>query len=468
MNRIQTHNQDMRRILFVLPPFAEQGTRASLNHHPIMTATLVGVAMKSNWTVGVLDSPAHGLGFAQTIQLIKQWQPDWVMLSPFEYRRELSFHVFESFLRDLSRHVSQIGLLNCPEKSPVANLINDELAHWVALGDSEPALLALLLGQPSAPGTLARVGDDVIVNPDPVHVDWSSLPFPAWDLFPLQAYRASAHRYRLGPTLPVLCTRTCPYKCDFCPQSLFNTGGGFTTRPMERVVEEISHLVDTYGVQTIEVYDPTFALRREDALKLCELLEAKSFPLEWICNTRCDLLDTELLERMASAGCRGIIFGVETSNNDILNATGKALDLNTVHAVVEGCRRLGIRTIASFVIGLPGETHQTLQESLRFSRALNPTFAQYHRLQAHRHNERWSEVGTFEDSWVNRSASFNGNSYIPNGFTNRSLQRYLGYAYLRFYTRPAKVLELVQQIQSMDDLRRMGDGVRSIGQHIFH
>ena len=465
---ILTHIGKHKRILFVLPPCDLFPKPVNPSHHPIMTATLAGVAIDLGFTVGALDATLNGLNPKQTAQHIAQWRPDWVWFIPYEYRRELPLLTTQATLRFLEPLFKTcVGLANCPrEEKDLKTLFENGDVDAVIYDDSETTLAKILCDQPQdADGMCFRTSSGEIIKSErhPT-IDWASLPVPAWKIFEHQRYYPSAHRYKNKPILPIMASRSCPYGCDFCPQSLFNPSQKHATRPVEALIQEVETLIEDYGVVELEFYDPTFGIKRDETVALCRKLA--HLPVTWSCYTRCDLMDDALLREMAAAGCHTILFGVESGNEQILERTQKELSHADVLRTVKICRNLGIQTIASFILGLPGETAETLRESIAFSLRLNPTYAQYHLLRSFFEHDSWAEVGHIERNWNVSSASVNGYAYIPKDLTTRALQLGMLRAYGAFYLRPSKVKELLSDLKTPADWKRIGLGIKQVSQHL--
>lgn len=458
------------RILFVLPSTGLHPKAIVPSHHPIMTATLAGAACDQNYTVGALDAALIGLDPGETAMWIQRWRPDWVWFVPFEYRRELPLQTTEETIRAIRAENKslKIGLANCPrDDKDIKNIFESKAVNAVIYGDSETSLVSILKGSPEeARGILYQLNDVIIEDLSFPVIDWAQLPIPAWEIFEHLKYKPTAHRYKSWPLLPVMASRSCPYACDFCPQSIFNPSQKHVTRPVKELVTEIEVLIEKYKVKEIEFYDPTFGIKRDETIQLCRSLEALT--IGWTCYTRCDLMDNELLAIMARSGCHTILFGVESGDVEILNRTQKELDHKDVHRVVKRCKELGIQTIASFILGLPGENKGTIKKTIHFSVELNPTFAQYHLIRSFFMHEDWKEMGTVNEEWDVTSSSVNGFAYIPNELNANDLRLGMLKAYGRFYLRPTKIRELMGQLSTRQDWKRIGRGLNQLTQHLTH
>jgi hypothetical protein len=182
------------------------------------------------------------------------------------------------------------------------------------------------------------------------------IPRPRHELFPRRGYRFSFARRE--PFATVLTDYGCPYPCTFCVIGTL----GFRTRPVEDALAEIDEL-RARGVREIFFVDQTFGLRRARALALCAALEARG-DLSWTAFTRPDTADDELLAAMARGGCHTVILGIESADDARLESYRKGYDVGEVRAGVARAQRAGLRTVGTFVIGLPEDTRESLERTL--------------------------------------------------------------------------------------------------------
>ena len=295
-----------------------------------------------------------------------------------------------------------------------------------------------------------------------VGVNWHEVPAPAWNRFSLSDYLPSAHRYTRLPSLPVFMSRACPYLCDFCPESLYNSTRKYNLKPAELVLKEIRILVETYGIKEVEFYDPTFAFNRRETEKLCALLSESDLDITWTCYTRCDLLDEDLLSKMYLAGCRCILFGVESGDARVLGRTGKNLSFQSVRETVQLCKKYKIRSIASFILGLPMDTSATLMKTIQLAISLDPDYAQFHPAISYFAHDEWNRLGRVDHIRNISGTGFNGMPFIPQGLSSFAIKQYLLRAYLQFYIRPRKILQLLKQVVSLRDIFRLLSGLRQV------
>lgn len=230
-------------------------------------------------------------------------------------------------------------------------------------------------GEPEAAADRIRDGaiPAGLVESEPV-LSLDTLPFPDWSVFPVGrfAYRPIVDR---TPFTFIQASRGCPHPCDYCPYKVF---GRHRARSPERVVDEIAHLVRTYGIRGLMFRDPCFSLDRERTAEIARGITARGLDLEWGCETRLDHLDEAWLEVCHRSGLRAIKTGIESADDGILTAQGRRpLDRAHAERMLRACDRLGIRVIAFYLIGLEGDTRESVRRTLAYARELNTDFANF-------------------------------------------------------------------------------------------
>ncbi len=192
------------------------------------------------------------------------------------------------------------------------------------------------------------------------------LPRPRHELFPKDGYRFSFARQPRFAT--VLSDYGCPYPCTFCVIGTL----GFKTRPVEDVLEELDTL-RADGVNEVFFMDQTFGIRRERAFELCDAL-AERGDLSWTGFTRPDTADDEMLQAMKRGGCHTVIMGVESASDELLSLYKKGYDASSVAGAFERAKAAGLRTVGTFIVGLPEDTRETLEDTLRLAQGLELDF----------------------------------------------------------------------------------------------
>jgi radical SAM superfamily enzyme YgiQ (UPF0313 family) len=219
-----------------------------------------------------------------------------------------------------------------------------------------------------------RRAGEITVNADrPFLRSLDDLPMPQHHLLPLDRYRMPMIS---GPYTFIVTSRGCPAGCTFCIKhvSYQNT---VRLRSAELLVEEMRVLRDL-GVRHVHMYADLFTVQREQVVALCRRLIEADLKLTWTCNSRVDYVDAEMLGLMGRAGCMLIAWGLESGNEAILKRARKGYRLEQAHAALRWAHTAGIKNWGYFIIGLPGETVATIQETIAFAKALPLDIALFH------------------------------------------------------------------------------------------
>ncbi|MBI4355765.1 MAG: radical SAM protein [Candidatus Omnitrophica bacterium] len=234
----------------------------------------------------------------------------------------------------------------------------------------------LIQGEPEAAARrLARGELPRGVAESPQLQDLDSLPYPAWDAFPLADY--SYYPLILDrPFVSVQGSRGCDFLCSYCPYAAYY--GKVRQRSVEHVLGELRHLVERYGVRGIEFRDPLFTVNRAWVVAFAQALRQAKLPIRWGCETRMDLLDAELIDLLYAAGMRSINCGVESASPEVLKSARRTMSFPKLEQEIRNCERKGIRVAAFYVLGLPADTTASIRETLRYAGQLNTYVAQFH------------------------------------------------------------------------------------------
>jgi len=219
-----------------------------------------------------------------------------------------------------------------------------------------------------------RQGNDIIINPPrPFIYDLDDLPIPMHKLLPL-------HRYRMplikGAFTFVVTSRGCPAGCTFCIKHLSYQ---YTTRirSPQLLMEELWQL-KSLGINNVHMYADLFTVNREQVMELCQRMIDEKIDIKWTCNSRVDFVDQEMLKRMGEAGCRLISWGIESGDEQILKNVHKGIRPQNVERALLWAKNAGIMNWGYFIIGLPGETEDTIRETIEFAKKLPLDIALFH------------------------------------------------------------------------------------------
>lgn len=219
-------------------------------------------------------------------------------------------------------------------------------------------------------GIAYRNGNEIVMTGKRDFItDIDRIPLPARRLLPISRYRA------LGFPVSLITGRGCPYSCIFCLGRKM-VGSKVRKRNPHLVLDEIEQIIH-YGFDRINIADDLFTTDKERVKEICTGIKERSLKFPWSAFARVDTVSQEVFDLMAEAGCDSVSFGVETGNPEMLKRIKKGIKLEQVYAAVKMCQQAGMIAHASFIIGLPGETRDTLQETEKFAKSTRALYG-YH------------------------------------------------------------------------------------------
>jgi len=216
-------------------------------------------------------------------------------------------------------------------------------------------------------GIAFRNNNEILINEKgPFIANLDSLPIPARHLLPLSKYRA------LGFPISITTSRGCPNMCIFC---LGRKMVGFKVRyrKISTILDEIESLVDL-GFTVINVADDIFTVKKERVIEFCQGIKERKINFSWSVFSRVNTIDEEMIEIMKDAGCTALSFGIESGNKEMLKRVKKGITTEQVYRADKICKDKGFRAHGSFIAGLPGETIESFQDSLKMQKDLNMEF----------------------------------------------------------------------------------------------
>ena len=272
-------------------------------------------------------------------------------------------------LRDLIDHLEGRQFAR-PEN--IETLFRKHDAAYVPVDPGAAARGASALS--SIKGLVWRKNGEVTVNPPrPFIADLDDLPVPLYHLLPLQKYLIPLIK---GPYCFIVTSRGCPAGCTFCIKHV-TYGPTMRLRSPARLLEEMQ-VLDGLGVRHIHMYADLFTVNRQQVVDLCQGIIDSGLKITFTCNSRVDFIDREMLQLMAKAGCYYIAWGLESGSREILSHARKGVDPGRAARSLAWAREAGIRNWGYFIIGLPGETEDTIRETIAFSKSLPLDIALFH------------------------------------------------------------------------------------------
>ena len=223
-------------------------------------------------------------------------------------------------------------------------------------------------------GLAWRKGEEIIVNfPRPFIADLDDMPMPMHELLPLQKYRMPLIK---GPFTFIVTSRGCPAGCTYCIKHVSYQYSARLRSP-DLIMKEMWRLKEL-GIHNIHMYSDLFTVSRDQVMELCQRMIDEKINIHWTSNSRVDYVDEEMLAMMGKAGCRLISWGIESGNEQILKHAHKGAYPDKAERALKWAKQAGIMNWGYFIIGLPGETEETIRQTIDFAKKLPLDIALFH------------------------------------------------------------------------------------------
>jgi radical SAM superfamily enzyme YgiQ (UPF0313 family) len=327
--------------------------------------------------VAVVDMEGNDLDSPEAFRLISDSRPDMVgfggMITRYKIVRELG--------RQLKREMPNVFLMAGNSGATTVPELYLKSAGMDAVVSGEGEITAVELADAlnarsdwrRVPGLafLDEAGHTVFSPPRPLLDNLDLLPWPARDLFPLEKYLVSRdHRGKTERHLEIVASRGCPHGCVYCYHIYGRT---IRRRSPESIVDEAVHMVEKYGIQYTGFPDDLFTSDKAFVLETCRLLKQRLPGIGWSCLGRASTVDREMLRAMREAGCDWISYGVETGSPELLRRMRRTVTPEQCLDAIRMTREEGIFPEGSFMIGMFGETRETVAETVEFCKQADIT-----------------------------------------------------------------------------------------------
>lgn len=304
------------------------------------------------------------------------------------------------------------------------------------------------------PGCTIRINGEIVVCPDrPYSTGLDKLEHPAWQSLPLDQY---IHPVFKKPYLSVNTARGCKHRCIFCVAPRYY-GNSERFRSPESVVREIRRNIDQFGIRHFWFYADDFTADPEYVKSLCRAMMTAELDIVWWSNTRVDKLDEEMFLMMKKSGAVMLSIGGESGSKEVLRRMKKASRPEFIKETVDLLRRVGIDSVVYFLLGLPGETKETIRETIDFAKSANPDYAEFYPATPYPGTEFYdfaAREGMIQaDEW-------DGYQYgdtvlnLP-GIEASELRSLIKRAYTEFYFRPSYIPVVLRKMARPRDFLRL-------------
>lgn len=396
---------------------------------------------KYNQEVYIIDGVRDNLSCYNTLDKVKEINPDVVgisCLSPyFKNAKELATLIKKEGFTIVMGGVH-------PTFMPYSTLIETQ-ADFVICGEGELAWKELALSNFKNPTAIQGVYDKYSFKSEPenhlfaqIIENLDDLPFPDWEELKLNLYKHApmGQIAKKFPIAPIMTSRGCIYGCTFCASPNFYQRK-IRYRSAENVISEIKFLKQNYGIKEWQTLDDNLIYDKDFAYKLCNLLISEKINLPWTCQNglRADKLDEEIAELMYKSGCYMVAIGVESSNPQILKNIRKGETIEQISNAIKVAHNAGMEVQGNFILGLPGETKETMEETIKYTKSSKVKRANINILQLFPGSQLYKDLkGQFDIEYEDAAA--NKPAYHNENVSKEDIEKALQKAVREFWLRP--------------------------------
>jgi radical SAM superfamily enzyme YgiQ (UPF0313 family) len=460
-------------VVFINPyPEEAYGINEATIEPPLGIGYLAAIVEKNDVKCSIIDANILQLKIDDILKQLKDKNPKIVGISVNLYSLQVSLKLTEAIKKQMHEVVVIWGGPT-PTSSP-EKIMQDSSADAICIGESEETIDEIIKNYKrqkhlfkDTAGVIYRDTKSIIKNPERMFIkDIDSIPFPAYHLFPdLRLYKSRSIK---KPVAPLLTSRGCPFQCVYCSKDVFKNV--CRMRSPENVIAEIDMLVKRYGVKQIDILDDNFTINKARTEKILDLLIDRNYDLHINLQTgiRTESIDQNIIDKMKKAKIFKIPFGVESGDPAILQKIRKHLDLNRVLHVAKMAKRAGMKVYGFFMIGLPGDTAESMQKTIDFAIKMDPNVANFCITIPFPGTPLYDLVkkeGHFlihMDDGVNAGFYANQVFYELEGMDREFVRKYYKKAMREFYLRPKKMVELAFGIRSWSEFIWLFNAAASI------
>jgi len=427
---------------------------------PQTSLAFIAGAVEKDFSVDVVDCIGEKMSWPRFEELLRAKHPRYLityLISSIIYN--------DLRVAELAKELGATTIAIGPHVSIMPESVGDfPSVDYIIRGEVEETIVELLseLEAGRTPtdvkGIAYRGEDGVVITPErPLMQDLGELPRPRQDLLPLMNYRMPMID---GPFTMVTTSRGCPYPCIYC-RKMALWGNRVRLRPVDDIMDELIWLHEL-GVDNVVFLADLFTVNRKQVIELCRRIIEARLPLKWQCNSRVDHVDAEILSWMKRAGCWQIAFGLESGSQAILDQAKKGITVGQIEAAINMVDRFGIKAWGYFIIGLPGETKETIRQTIDLAKRLPLNLALFHVAVPYpgtEFNDLAREHGwLLSERWEDLDMNYSAIVQYPE-LTSEEIDKATKRAFFEWYLRPAPVMRLLGSVRDVETMKAIGRNV---------
>jgi len=420
---------------------------------PMDLAGMAASLEKENIVCKIIDCPMEKAGWEKLAGEIKIFQPDMLVISTTISTIEkdlLTCRLAKEIDKDII--VAAKGpiflqedehIINCFDYLDIAiggetNEIAEELAKGLDLSEIK--------------GIIYKKNGVIIRNAArPFKEDINELLFPARHLIKNKIYSRMDNG---RPQATIETGRGCYGQCIYCLTGQVS-GHKLRQRSSDNIIAEIKECISKYKIKDFHFRSDTFTANREWVIDLCRKITDERLNINWVCTSRVDSIDEEIMRWMKKAGCWGISFGVESGSQKMLDLMKKGITVEQIRNTFRLCKKYGIDSFAYFLIGLPWETEETVNESIELAIEIDPSIAEFFIVYPFPGTEFYDiavREGLIREKGFKREGAYGLPSIDTIYLKKDRLLELRKKALRKFYLRPGYMLKVLRRIRSGNEL----------------
>lgn len=455
------------KIAFINPPFLTQYgrfsreqrspaiTKSGTFYYPMWLAYAAGYAEKQGHQIIILDAPANRWSFSELVRRLDSFHPSLLVVStstPSIYNdtqvaSEIKDELGQPFTVLVGVHVSAL---------PVESLALNNNIDAIALGEYELTITELAAGIENnlnlreIQGLAFRNSNgekDIVINPKRLPIEnLNEIPWVSRTYKRFLNHKSYFYSGNLYPLVVFNTSRGCPHQCSFCVYPQIFTGHRFRCRSIEDVVDEMEFVSQEFSpLGEIMFEDDTLTIIENRTKELCEEIIKRNLKVKWSCNARVQLEYTTM-KLMKRAGCRSLLVGFESGAQAVLNGMRKGNQLVVYKRFMQETQKAGLLVNGTFLVGCPGETSETMRDTLNLAKNLNPDVAQFFPVMVYPGTVMYEEYkkkgytvsDNFRD-WLNKEGMHNCIVDLPE-VSAKEMVKFCDTCRKEFYLRPGYIL----------------------------
>ena len=478
------------KILLLNPPFLDKYSKSSRSpavtksgtiYFPLWLSYAAGVLDKAGHELKIIDAPAKCLTKEETLNRIIDFNPALVVIDT----STPSINSDLSFAKSVKENLPKIKtcLVGTHATACVSEILPECAAYvdFIARREYDYTLpeLAEKMNDKDKLNEIKGISyakdGAVINNPNREYIhNLDALPFVSEVYKKYLGINDYFYAHVSYPTVSIFSSRGCPSKCFYCMYSQVMFGKQYRKRSAKNLFEECVYITKNFPeVKEILIDDDNFAVDQDNVQEFCKLMTGSKLKLKWVVQCRVTL-EYETMVLMKKAGCRLVVVGYESGSQKVLDGMHKGITLEMSKKFNEAAKKAHMRVHGCFMVGNPGETKETMMETLEFSKTLRMDTAQYFPLIVYPGTEAWDWAKQNNyikaqnyDEWLTPEGMHNCVLSTPE-VSNKELVDFCNYARKQFYLRPSYMfMKLGECLTSKEDLIRTIKSFKTFVKYLY-